>query len=62
MLQACQGQLRIASSGQVIGIDLGVALQMAIARGYDVAVLSALMPAVEAGMFEALSLDSQGSG
>jgi hypothetical protein len=43
----------------VIGIDLGVALQVAAARGCDIAVLSELLPAVEAGMIEALSSDSQ---
>jgi hypothetical protein len=52
---ACQGQLRLAPSGQVIGIDLNAALQLAAARGYDIAVLSKLLPAAEAGLIEASS-------
>jgi hypothetical protein len=46
----------------VIGIDLGVALQVAAARGYDAAAFSELLPAVEAGMIEALTLETKGSG
>ena len=37
---ACQGQLRVAPSGHVLAIDLGVALGVATARGYDVAAVS----------------------
>ncbi len=61
VLLACQGQLRLAPSGQVIGIDLNVALQVAAARGYDVTVLSELLPAAEAGTIEATASDLQGS-
>jgi hypothetical protein len=57
VLLACQGQLRLAPSGHVIGIEMGVALELAAARGYDLAVLSELLPAAEAGLVEALSLD-----
>jgi hypothetical protein len=55
VLLACQGQLRLAPSGHVIGIDMGVALRIAAACGYDLAVLSELLPAAEAGLVEALS-------
>jgi len=34
VLLACQGQLRLAPSGQVIGIDMHAALRLAAARGY----------------------------
>ena len=44
MLLACQGQLRLAPSGQVIGIDMQAALQLAVARSYGLAVLSELLP------------------
>jgi hypothetical protein len=50
---ACHGQLRLAPSGQVIGIDMDAALQLAAARGYDLDVLSELLPATEAGLVDA---------
>jgi hypothetical protein len=40
----------------VIGIDMDAALRVAAARRFDVAVLSELLPAAEAGMVEALAL------
>ena len=57
VLLACQGQLRLAPSGHVIGIDISTALRLGIARGCDRAVLSELLPAAEAGMVEALCSD-----
>jgi hypothetical protein len=53
VLLACQGQLRLAPSGHVIGIDMDAALNIGVARSYDLAVLSELLPAVEAGLVEA---------
>ena len=44
MLLACQGQLRLAPSGHVIGIDMDAALKIGAARGCDLAVLSELLP------------------
>jgi hypothetical protein len=61
VLVACQGQIRLAPSGHVIGIDLEAALTLAAARGHDLGVLSELVPAAEAGLVEALSND-QGRG
>ena len=57
MLLACQGQLRLAPSGHVVGIDMDASLRLAVARGYDLAVLSELLPAAEAGLVEALCSD-----
>jgi hypothetical protein len=54
VLLACQGQLRLAPSGHVIGMDMDAALTLAAARGYDLVVLSGLLPAAEAGLVEAL--------
>ena len=54
VLLACQGQLRLAPSGRVIGIDLDAALKIGAARCYDLAVVSELLPAAEAGLVEAL--------
>jgi hypothetical protein len=57
VLLACQGQLRLAPSGHVVGIDMDVALCLASARGCNLAVLSELLPAAEAGLVEALYSD-----
>jgi hypothetical protein len=54
VLLACQGQLRLAPSGHVIGIDMNAGLDIGAARGHDPAVLSVLLPAAEAGLVEAL--------
>jgi hypothetical protein len=54
VLLACQGQLRLAPSGHVIGIDADAALSLATTRGYDFAALSELLPAAETGLVEAL--------
>jgi hypothetical protein len=54
VLLACQGQLRLAPNGHVIGIDIDVALRVAAGRGCDLAVLSELLPGAEAGLVEAL--------
>ena len=39
VLVAGQGQLRLAPSGHVIGIDMDASLRLAVARGHDLAVL-----------------------
>jgi len=55
VLQACLGQMRVTASGHVLGIDLGVALQIAKARGADLLTTSELLQAAEAGLVEALN-------
>jgi hypothetical protein len=57
VLLACQGQLRLAPSGHVIGIDMNTALRMGAARGCDLAVLSELLPAAEVDLVKALCSD-----
>ena len=57
VLLACQGQLRLAPSGHVVGIDMDTVLTIGAARGCDLAVLSELLPAAEAGLVEALCSD-----
>ena len=52
---ACQGQLRVAPSGHVTGIDMTTALGIAEARRYNVAVVSELLQAAEAGMVEVIN-------
>jgi hypothetical protein len=61
VLLACQGQLRLAPGGHVVGIDMDAALSLASARGCDLAVLSELLPAAEAGVVEAVRAPSQAS-
>ncbi len=53
MLLACQGQLRLAPSGHLIGIDMNAGLKIGAARGWNLEVLSELLPAAEAGLIEA---------
>jgi hypothetical protein len=57
VLLACQGELRLAPSGRVVGIEMSTALRLSAIRGYDLAVLSELLPAAEAGLVEALCSD-----
>jgi hypothetical protein len=57
VLLACQGQLRLAPSGHVTGIDMHAALSLATARSYDLAALSELLPPAEAGLVESLCSD-----
>jgi hypothetical protein len=57
VLLACQGQLRLAPSGHVVGIDMDAALKVSAARGCNLAVLSELLPAAEAGLVEAVCSD-----
>jgi Phage tail tube protein len=54
MLLACQGQLRLAPSGQILGLDMDAALRIGAARGSDLALFSELLPAAEAGVVDAL--------
>jgi hypothetical protein len=55
VLLDCQGQLRLAPSGHVIGIDMDAALGLGAARGCDLVVLSELLPAAEGALVEALN-------
>jgi hypothetical protein len=55
VLLACQGQLRLAPSGRVIGIDVSTALLIGRARGYDPAVVAELLPWAESGLVDSLA-------
>ncbi|WP_442918186.1 DUF7697 family protein [Magnetococcus sp. PR-3] len=52
-MQACQNQLRLAPSGQILGIDMNVALQMARSVGLDEWTATELLPVAESGLIEA---------
>ena len=58
VLLACQGQVRLAPSGQVIGIDVSTALKIGVARRCDIFVLSELLPVAEAGLVEAVCAEA----
>jgi hypothetical protein len=52
----CSGQLRVAPHGAaVLGLDLGTALAIGMAMGYDAYLLAELLPAGEAGLVKALN-------
>jgi hypothetical protein len=57
VLLACQGQLQLAPSGHVVGIDMSAALNLGAARGSDLAELAELLPAAEAGVVQVLWSD-----
>jgi len=59
VLVASLGQLRLAPSGHVVGIDMNAALRIAEARGCDLVVVSELLQAAEAGMIEAKVEDTE---
>lgn len=55
VLMRAQNQVRAAGmTGVVVGLDLGAALSLGAALGYDTAALAELLPAGEAGMIAAL--------
>jgi hypothetical protein len=62
VLLACQGQLRLAPSGHVIGIDMSAALKIGAVRGCDLAILAELLPTAEAGLVEAVCSDRVQNG
>lgn len=49
------GQLRLCGMGGVAGIDLGAALKIADALGYDLRVMAYLLPSAERGLVSALN-------
>lgn len=56
-VRAFASEIRLAPSGHIIGIDMDAALRIGAARGCDLAVLSELPSAAEAGLIEALATD-----
>jgi len=55
VITSCLGQLRLAPSGHVIGIDMTTALRIAEVRGHDLATVSELLGAAEGGLVEAMN-------
>ena len=52
---ACLGQLRLAPSGHVLGIDMTAAIKTAEVREYDLRAVSELLQATENGLVEAMN-------
>ena len=50
----CANQLRLAP-GAVVGLDLGVCIEIGLALGYDSTALAALLPAAETGTIGGLN-------
>lgn len=59
MLAGASGSLVIAPNGPVVGLDLGAALTLAAARGFDLA--APLLPAAAAGLVDGLNRDRTGT-
>lgn len=58
ILEACTSQLRLASSGKVLGIDMNAALEMAKARQFDLEIVAQLLKEGESGILDALIEDN----
>jgi len=56
VLNASLGQVRVAVSGHVLGLDMSAALRIVRARGFDEGTVSELLQAAEAGLVEAMNL------
>lgn len=56
---ACQRQVRIGGDGRVLGLDFSAVIMAAEAKGYDVAAVVDLLPAIEAGLLTALYRDDE---
>ncbi len=59
---AVLGQLRLSSSGRVIGLDVNAALTTARARGYDEATVSVLLQEAEAVLIHHLNETPENHG
>lgn len=55
LMRKASGQLRLGGMGGVAGINIGVALKMAEALGYDTRAMAHLLPSGERGLVRALS-------
>jgi len=53
-VERCQGQVRTAGLGEVIGLDHGALLKMAEALGLNLPAVAALLPFAEAGFIEGM--------
>ena len=59
---AVLGQLRLSSSGRVVGLDVNAALTTARARGYDEAIVSLLLQEAEAVLVHHLNETQENHG
>lgn len=59
IIEACTGQLRLTSNGHVLGVDMGVAIQMIEARNFDHEPVLELIQEAEKGIVSALAKNSE---
>lgn len=55
MLLRCASQPRFAPNGAAVGIDIGLALLLAEALGYDLTAVADLLPGAEAGLLDGIA-------
>ena len=53
LIERCQGQVRVAGFGQIVGLDYGAVLKMAELLGLNMKIVAALLPFAEAGLLRA---------
>ncbi len=54
LVERCQGQVRVAGFGQIIGLDYGAVLRLADLLGLNMKIVAALLPFAEAGFIEGM--------
>jgi len=52
--ERCAGQLRLAPSGHVLGLDLSIAFAIGAALGCEARWLAEFLPEIEAGMIDGI--------
>ena len=63
LVERCQGQVRVAGFGQIVGLDYGAVLALADLLGLNMKAAAALLPFAEAGFIEGMKqLQDQNSG
>ena len=54
LIERCQGQVRVAGFGQIVGLDYGAVLKLADLLGLNMTAIAALLPFAEAGLLEGM--------
>ena len=54
LIERCQGQVRVAGLGQIVGLDYGAVLRLAEGLGLNMAAVAALLPFAEAGFIKGM--------
>ena len=54
LVERCQGQVRVAGFGQIVGLDYGAVLRLAELLGLNMKIVAALLPFAEVGFIEGM--------